>query len=812
MNKLVHFPIFWYKDSLIWFRRLFKNLLTFLNNKLAVSLMIQMLFVPLFHDASFLGRILSFIFRAVRILIGGTIIILTLISMVFWLSVWLVIPIAVVWVGKETGWIILLALWLIDILKQKGELQPEVSRFIRSVKGKSETFKELLINSSRIKPMLIRLEIDPKELESIAALSDINQWLNEAKAEAKELGSEQVEAEHFLLAWLKQANWRYREAKLTLKWLKRQKSWAKTPFIWEKSYEPRPIGGIDRAWTGIPTPTLDKYSQDLTRLAEKRQLPEMFGKQEATEQLTQILSRREKNNVLVVGEPGSGKSTLVKSLAQEIVRGVKTGKLKFKRLVALDASQLAAGADEGELNQRMTQIISEIKAAGNIILFVDEVHNLAMINQDKAETSNIFRALEPALDNGEFQFIGATTTTNYKKYLEPNGAFSRLFETVTLAEATKDQTLEILEYLGWEQEREEEVVITLMALLTIIDLSQALIHDRVFPDRAVNLLDEVVAVIKSQELNQVVTAADVRQLLTKKTHVPLNQLTKDEAKLLLNLEKKLHQRVVGQETAIKAISEAIRRARTGLKEQNKPIASFLFAGPTGVGKTETAKALAAEWFGEEKNMVRLDMSEFQNLDSLNRLIGAPGSDEGGQLTEAIRHQPYCLLLLDEIEKAHPKILNLFLQVLDDARLTDGKGKTVDFNNTIIIATTNVGTSLKETKGQDLTLEKIEEFFPPEWLNRLTQIVVFKPLTRPEVDTIVKLKLNRLSQELKKQEIEVRFDPKVVKEISHLGFSAKWGGRQADRIIQEKIANRIAEKILKNELKKRVAVDFSLEWL
>ena len=327
-----------------------------------------------------------------------------------------------------------------------------------------------------------------------------------------------------------------------------------------------------------PTPTLDKFSQDLTKLAQKRQLPEMFGKEEVTEQLTQILSRRNKNNVLVIGEPGSGKSTLVKSLAQEIVRGVKTGKLKFKRLVALEVSQLAAGAGDAELNQRMTQIINEIKSAGNIILFVDEVHNLATINQDGAETSDVFRALEPSLDNGDFQFIGATTTGNYKKYLEPNGAFSRLFETVTLNEASKESTLQILEYMGWEQEKEESVTITLMALLTIIDLSQALVHDRVFPDRAVNLLDEVVAVIKSKEISKVVTANDVRQLLTKKTHVPLTQLTKDETKLLLNLENKLHQRVVGQEIAIKAISEAIRRARTGLRDKTSRLLAFYLPG------------------------------------------------------------------------------------------------------------------------------------------------------------------------------------------------------------------------------------------
>ncbi|MCG2691307.1 ATP-dependent Clp protease ATP-binding subunit, partial [Microgenomates group bacterium] len=479
---------------------------------------------------------------------------------------------------------------------------------------------------------------------------------------------------------------------------------------------------------------------------------------------------------------------------------VKAKNLKFKRLVSLDSSRLAAGANDAELNQRITQIIAEIKAAGNIILFVDEVHNLATINQDSAETSDIFMALEPTLSEGEFQFIGATTTENYKKYLEPNEAFSRLFEVVDLAEATPQQTLEILQYLAWEQQQTEAVTVTLVALQTIIELSQALIHDRVFPDRAVNLLDEVIAVVKSQDLN-LVTSADVRQLLTKKTKVPLNKLTKDDVSLLLNLEKKLHQRVIGQDKAIKAVSDAIRRARTGLKDQHKPIASFLFAGPTGVGKTETAKALASEFFGSEKVMIRLDMSEFQTMESVDRLLEI--------LTDAVGHQTYTIILLDEIEKAHAKIINLFLQVLDDARLTDLNGKTADFANTIIIATTNVGTSLKNNPKEAAVLEKIESHFPPEWLNRFSGLIVFTPLNEKEVEAVVKLKLNQLSRELLKQELGISFDETVIKQISREGFSPKWGGRQVDRVIQEKVANVIAEKILKGEVKKRQPFTFSL---
>jgi len=791
MTKSLHFPLWWYKDSLIWWKRFFQNLLIFLDNKLAVSLMLKMLFIPLFHDASLLGRILSFIFRVVRVVVGGLIIILTVVSMIFWWLVWLALPIILIitmgWAGAGG----LLLVGFLDAVKQwrQGDWDSEVKKIVQLAGKNSEVLKQLLGQNQTVKQILQLAEIT----EDLPANLELSEWLVKAKEEALILKAKYVGAKHLLLALLKQKDWRYEEAKSTVQWLEAQSRWGKTPFIWDKDYEPRPIGGIDRAWTGIPTPTLDKFSLDLTKMAQKHQLPEMFGKQEITEQMTQILSRREKNNVLVIGEPGSGKSTLIKSLAQEIVRGVKAKSLKFKRLISLDISRLAAGAGDAELNQRITEIIAEIKAAGNIILFVDEVHNLAMINQGSAESSDIFMALEPSLSEGEFQFIGATTTDNFKKYLEPNEAFSRLFEVVDLAEATPRQTLEILQYLAWEQQQTEAVAVTLIALQTIIELSQALIHDRVFPDRAVNILDEAMAVAKSKDL-KLVTAADVRQLLTKKTKVPLNKLTGDDVNLLLNLEKKLHQRVIGQNQAIKAVSDALRRARTGLKDQHKPIASFLFAGPTGVGKTETAKTLAAEFFGSEKVMIRLDMSEFQTMESVDRLLEL--------LTDAVDHQPYTLILLDEIEKAHAKIINLFLQVLDDARLTNLNGKTADFANTIIIATTNVGTSLKNNPKEAVVLEKIEAHFPPEWLNRFSGLIVFTPLSEKEAEAVMKLKLNQLSQKLLKQEIEISFAETVIKQLSREGFSTKWGGRQADRVIQEKVANLIAEKILKGEVKKR----------
>lgn len=816
--KLFHLPIWWYKDSLSWFKRLFKNLLMFLDNKLAFRLMIQMLIVPMFHDTSLLGRILSLIYRLIRIAVGLIVMSLTVLTMGFWLIIWLVTPILLVIMTKEVGLILIGLIWVYDSIQQlKKPLR--LKSLILKANGDSRKLQQLLIQDPQVLEILTRLEIAPLALVNMKGLIILKEWLQQAAEEARRLKDKTVDSQHLLLALLKHEVWRYKEALITIEWLNKQKWWGKTPFLWEKEYLVRPIGGVDRALTGVPTVTLDKYSTDWTKLALKAELPEIIGKTEALDQMAKILSRTKQNNLLVIGEPGSGKTTLVKGMAQEIVRGVKAKSLKFKRLIALDTTRLAAGANSAELNYRISNIIEEIKLAGNIILFVDEVHNLASINQDTPETSNLFTALEPPLSDGAFQFIGATSTENYKKYIEPNEAFARLFEVVELKEAGESDTLSTLEYLGWQLEKSEAVTITTIALKRIIDLAGQYIYDRVFPDKAVNLLDEVVAIAKSQEKNLVIST-DVEQLVTKKTKIPLTQLTQAEKTRLLNLEKKLHRRVIGQDQAIKAVADAIRRARTKLKDPNKPIASFLFSGPTGVGKTETAKTLAEEFFGSEKVMIRLDMSEYQNLDSLNRLIGAPpgsGDDSGGQLTEAVRHQPYSLLLLDEIEKAHLKIVNLFLQVLDDARLTDSNGRVINFANTIIIATTNVGTreitarlgkNPEETKVTATAMTALENYFAPEFLNRFTGIIVFKPLTGGETEAVVELKLKRLTKELEKQEIRVSFKKDLIKKIAAESFSTKWGGRQADRTIQEQVMNVIAKKILEGKLVKKQPVEFS----
>ncbi|MFC1627180.1 AAA family ATPase [Patescibacteria group bacterium] len=675
------------------------------------------------------------------------------------------------WFFGESGWLSLILIWLIDsylafkkplaitkeveIDKANSYMTKELKKIVKASKHEANQLKQRLFDDKEIQEMLTRVELTAESFKNSPSFLIYKEWVGLAIKQALELEDQYIKPAHFLLSLLKVEDFRYQETKQAIQLTKKQKKWAKTPFVWEKDYENKPIGGVDRAWTGIPTPTLDKYSTDLTKKAQKAQLPEIFGKKEVTGDLVKILSRKKQNNALVIGDPGSGKTTLVKGIAQEIVRGVKESSLSFKRLVSLDSSKLAAGANSAELNTRIIKIIEEIVAAENIILFVDEVHNLASINQDLPETSDLFIALEPPLSDGQFQFIGATTTENFKKYIEPNEAFARLFEVVELKEASKEKALEVIEYMAWKLERSEKVIISSIALQTIVNLASQYVRDRVLPDSAVNLLDEVVTIIKEKD-GQVATSLEVEKLVTKKTKVPVERLTKKTAEKLLKIEDQLHKRVIGQDKAIKALGDAIRRARTKLKDPNKPIAAFLFAGPTGVGKTETAKTLAAEFFGSERQMIRLDMSEYQNLDSLNRLIGAPPGrstiDEGGQLTEAVKHQPYTLVLLDEIEKAHAKILNVFLQVLDDARLTDSRGKLVDFSNTIIIATTNVGTRELIAGSTEKAREKLENHYPPEFLNRFTGLIVFESLTEKEIKEIVKLKLENLRKELEKQEI------------------------------------------------------------
>lgn len=627
------------------------------------------------------------------------------------------------------------------------------------------------------------------------------------------------------------------------------------------------------------TPTLDSLARDLTKLAKENRLDPVVGRSREVKRLIQILSRRTKNNPVLVGEPGVGKTAIAEGLAQKIILGEVPEEMKAKRLMMLDMGALVAGTKyRGEFEDRMKKVIDEIYHDGQVILFIDELHTLIGAGgaEGAIDASNI---LKPALARGELQTIGATTLDEYQKYIEKDSALERRFARIQVDEPTSDEAEEILRGLRSRYEEHHHVEITDEAVRAAVNLSVRYITSRQLPDKAIDLIDESAAKVRleqaddlsettilKQEIDQVnkekeqaiqkqdfetaahlrrqekslmkklekrlaieakhkngfadrVTEEDVATVVSEWTGVPLQQLEKKESQRLLELEALLHERVVGQDEAVKAVSRAIRRARSGLKDPNRPIGSFMFLGPTGVGKTELAKALSEVMFGEEDALIRVDMSEFMEKYSTSRLIGSPpgyvGYDEGGQLTEKIRQKPYSVILLDEVEKAHPDVFNLLLQVLDDGHLTDAKGRKVDFRNTIMIMTSNIGaTQIREEKNvgfnvQDITkdhqamqkriLEELKKAFRPEFLNRIDETVVFHSLTKDEVHAIVQIMSQSIVKRLKEQDILVKITPAAVDVIGKVGFDPEYGARPLRRALQKEVEDRLSEALLGGEI-------------
>lgn len=838
-QKILHFPLWWYLDVPRWFFQLLVKLTVFLDHELAASLMLRFLFVPLFQDVTIIGRSLSFIFRFFRFLFGFLAIALFDFVLISAFLAFLVLPpalliftpeiflpvIILVWFGY--AWLI----WSQPLKTVSGPLKKgdDLSPFFtpRGLKllelvGNKDNFFTSFLSHPQVAEVNRRLEGKLSELPQKVAKIPKN-LAEIAYEEALSLKAEAVFPTHLLLALAKEAKFSYSHVREVVFWLSQYQKWGKFPFVWQKEFLIQSIGGVNRAWTARPTPFLDRISRDLTEEVRRHRLKPVFGKKEAIEKTVRILGLSGRENVLVIGEPGSGKTTLAGGIAQEIVRGTEAKALRFKRLVALDVAGLTAGADTpGAVNERIVKLLEEIRAAGNIILFVDEVHNLAL-STVRGEAS-IFASFEPALDAGDFQFIGTTDRADYKRFIEPNPAFARVFQTVELPEAPVEETLKILEYTAWELEQEAPIKITFFALEEAIRLSQSFIHDRVLPDKAVAVISEAAGKVKQGGITEV-SAETVAEVVSEKTKIPLKQITQEEREALLGLEEQIHQRIVNQEEAIEAVANALRRSRTGLKKEDRPIASFLFVGPTGVGKTETARAVSAIYYGSEKHMIRLDMSEYQDAESLHRLLGAPpghrGAEEGGQLTEAVRNRPFALLLLDEIEKAHPGVIDIFLQVIDEGRLTDSMGRTADFTNTIIVATSNVGTSLiteEIRKGKKLeeirqqALQELEKRFRHEFLNRFSRIIVYRPLTLAEVEEIAKILLTDLAGRLAKKEIKLTIDPDLVSQLAKKGFDPEWGARPLRRLIEEQIESNLAKRILRGEIKKGTSASLDSSFL
>ena len=588
-------------------------------------------------------------------------------------------------------------------------------------------------------------------------------------------------------------------------------------------------------------PKLEEFSTNLTQLAKEGKLDPVVGRETEIARAIQILGRRTKNNPVLVGEPGVGKTAIAEGLAQRIVAGDAPPTLEGKEVISLDMGLLISGTKfRGEFEERLKTIVEEVKQAGNIILFIDEIHNLmgAGAIGGAMDAANL---LKPALGRGELQCLGSTTLDEYRQYIEQDAALERRFQKISVGEPSVADAKLILQGLQKTYEEFHKVKYSNKALTAAVELSHRYISDRFLPDKAIDLIDEAgsrvhlrhslnqgladseVLPINPQSLTPVVDATEIAEVVSAWTGVPVNQMDEVESETLLNLEAHLHERIIGQTEAVKAVSKALRRSRSGIGDPNRPIASFVFSGPTGVGKTELAKALATYMFGDEAAMIRLDMSEFMESHTVSKLIGSPpgfvGYDEGGQLTEAVRRKPYAVILFDEIEKAHPDVFNLFLQLLDDGRLTDASGRVVNFKNTIIIMTSNIGakaiakggtglgfTFAKDTgeaeyqKIRDRVNEELKNYFRPEFLNRLDEVIVFHQLTKPEVSAIAEILLQEISQRLKEQrDIKLVVTPAFTEKVIAEGFDPSYGARPLRRAIMRLLEDSLAEAILSGQI-------------
>jgi len=641
------------------------------------------------------------------------------------------------------------------------------------------------------------------------------------------------------------------------------------------------------------TPSLEQFGRDLTQMAREGKLDPVIGREKETQRVLEILCRRTKNNPCLIGEPGVGKTAIAEGLAQKIVSGNIPELLKNKRVVTLDLSSMVAGSKyRGEFEERLKKVMEEIKNSGDVILFIDEIHTIIGAGgaEGAIDASNI---LKPALARGEIQCIGATTIDEYRKHIEKDAALERRFQPIVVGEPSKEEAVLILKGLRDKYEAHHRVKITDDAIETAVMLSDRYITDRFLPDKAIDLIDEAASKVRiesmvappdlkniEKELDKVtkekedairvqdfekaarlrdrekelkdnledssknwktrsqvsgltVSEKQIAAVVSKWTNIPVEKLTEKESARLLKLEEILHERVIGQDDAVKSIAMAVRRARVGLKDPKRPIGSFIFLGPTGVGKTELSRALAEAMFGDENNMIRIDMSEYMEKHSVSRLIGSPpgyvGYDEGGQLTEKVRRNPYSVVLFDEIEKAHPEVFNILLQILEDGRLTDGKGKTVNFKNTIIIMTSNVGAStIKKQKSlgfslnddkkadneyekmKDNILEELKRSFRPEFLNRIDDIVVFHSLEEKDLQKIVRLMLKSVTERLKEQEIQIQFDEESEKLMTKEGSDLAYGARPLRRAITKIVEDKLSEEILKGNVTKGDSIKVEVE--
>ena len=731
----------------------------------------------------------------------------------------------------------------------------------------AQILKEVDTNAvrSEIVQLLGRGTDTPDEKRMVYTPSAIK-ILDQSVREARELNQPYASSEHILLALM-----RKREAVAAHILLKLgvDLNAAREELL-------RLLGKSDAKETEAQTQTVDQYARDLTALARTGELDPVVGRDRETERVIQILSRRRKNNPVLIGEAGVGKSSIVEGLAQRIASGDVPELLSGKRLVSLDLAALLAGAKyRGEFEERLKNVMEEIRKSGNILMFIDELHTIcgAGASEGALDAANI---LKPMLARGEVQIIGATTLSEYHKSIEKDAALERRFQPVQVSEPTQEESVEILKGLRDRYEAHHHVKITDAAIEAAVHYSARYIPDRFLPDKAIDLIDEAASRVRikayiappdmkeqrvrleeiGREIDSAVANEDferaarlrddkkalqseiaqrksewvksmsgrvesvsedqVAEIVAMWTGVPVSKMSEGEAERLVHLEETLHQRVIGQEEAVRSVARAVRRARAGLKDPNRPIGSFIFLGPTGVGKTELCKALGQALFGDENSVIRIDMSEYMEKHSVSRMIGSPpgyvGYEEGGQLTERVRRKPYSIVLLDEVEKAHPDVFNVLLQILEDGRMTDGQGRVVDFKNTVIVMTSNAGahtikkqrtlgfgSSEDSEKGyetmKDNVMNEVRQVFRPEFLNRVDEIIVFHALTNDEIEAIARLLVGQVVARLQERGICLEMDDSAIRHIARAGYDTQYGARPLRRAIQRMVEDALSEQLL-----------------
>ena len=740
---------------------------------------------------------------------------------------------------------------------------------------------------------------EERAITSLSFTPRTKRVLENAFLEARKLDSDYIGTEHILIGIMREADSIAVRILLDLG-VNPQKLYNEIVKVLEEDEDINMQDGNQGKKQGSfnSTPTLNQYGTDLTKSASLGKLDPVIGRKNEIERVIQILSRRTKNNPCLIGEPGVGKTAVVEGLAEKIVQGDVPEVLKDKRVVTIDLSSMIAGAKyRGDFEERIKKALNEVKKAGDVILFIDEIHTIvgAGSAEGAIDAANI---LKPLLARGEIQLIGATTLNEYRKYIEKDSALERRFSPVTVNEPTHEETVEILKGIRDKYEAHHNIKITDEAINAAVELSSRYINDRFLPDKAIDLIDESASKIRlssleepdsikelenkiskmnqekedavkvqkfeqaakirdevnklKDELDQEknkwknkktkaipkLTEEDIAKTISSWTGIPAAKITQDENKKLKNLEKELHKRVIGQNEAVEAVAKAIKRSRVGLKNPNRPIGSFLFLGPTGVGKTELSKALAESLFGTEDAMIRIDMSEFMEPHSVAKLIGAPpgyvGFDDGGQLTEKIRRKPYSVILFDEIEKAHPDVMNMLLQILEDGRLTDSQGRTVNFKNTVIIMTSNIGARLitekkslgfanasEENENKEYeeikknVMAELKKELRPEFINRIDDIIVFHKLNDDEINSIIDLLLKNVEERLVEQGLNIKIDKSVKELIAKKGVDKEFGARPLRRAIQNIVEDKLAEEILDGNVKpgieaKLVAKDDKVE--